>query len=212
MKQVYITAVPLQGKGGLLSNVYHSEIAEWDNRPDTHFPIITVIANTLESAKNAQVIALCSKGEKAQVNFSILKDELSSYGINEEQISVVEIGDFSNQKEMLSMLLRIMDAIPSNSLIYSDITYQTKPVSATLITAMNMVEDFKNNTVQVEGIYYGEIHRDPYTNPKDENGELISASIYDITAMKTLADVASQLKSIGVNDVRGLIDKMIYEA
>lgn len=203
MKQVYVTAISLQGVGGLEKLVYEPHGFEYEKKPLTSFPIIPVIANTVESNANTVVIALRSKG--TEDNYEAFVDELEAMGIGRNQVVTVEVGEYSSQKAMLKLLLDIMNAIPDNSLVYADITFQTKPVSVMLVTAMGLVDKIKNDMAEVRGIYYGEAHRDNVTH------KVCGAYLHDITAMKNIADMTNQLSMIGVKDISKFIEKMLGE-
>lgn len=89
------------------------------------------------------------------------------------------------KKDSLELLLRLMNILSDDSLIYADITYNTKPMSAMILYVMQYIEKVKD--VEVCGIYYGEILREKSIIIPDQ------AKIYILTPFKYLNDVMEQL-------------------
>ena len=107
----------------------------------------------------------------------------------------------SNGKNGIKLLLQLLDAIPDDTLVYSDITYNTKPMSAMVLCAMNLVEKVKD--AEVAGIYYGEIPR--------IGGKAVpeKAALCDITQFKTLLDITNYMEQLEIADIRSALEYLL---
>lgn len=95
-------------------------------------------------------------------------------------------------------LMKIIDAIPDDSLIFADITYGTKTMSVMLVYALLMVEKMKD--AEVRGIYYGELVR--------QNRVIMNRFSYDITKLMRLFNAIESLDTLGISDKKRMIEKI----
>lgn len=201
MKQTFVTAVSLQAPQNLKEVVYQPVDFCYKLNKPTRFPIIPVIMNNLwENAKDSYVIVIRPTNADTDQNFEVLKRELTDVGILEENIIDLPMEGATGKRESLELLLRLTDAIPEDTLIYSDITYNTKPMSAMVLYAMQLIEKFKD--AEVCGIYYGEI-------PRTNSIQTGNATLYDITAFNYLSDVINNMDIMGIKDLRSAVIRLM---
>lgn len=202
MIKTFITAVSLQSRNGLLKVEYEPKdfCLNW-NKP-TSFPIIPVIASNKEDGEKVQVIVIRPVSKNASDNFEKLMEELKALGVTGEMVKELPVEGNKGKKESIRLLLKLLDEIPEDSLIYADITFNTKPMSAMVLYAMNFVEKMKDT--EVDGIYYGEIvweEKSPDSLPP--------AYLYDLTSFKYLSDAAEQLSDLGITDLRKALETLV---
>lgn len=203
MKRVFVTSISLQGRGDLKKVVYHPVDFSLKKEMKTSFPIISIIAREIDNTniENIEVIAIRAEHNDTRDNFQVFLEELRELGIKEDQVVEHVITGNQGKKDSIRMLLTLLDIISDDSIVFGDITYNTKPMSAMILYAMQLVEKMKD--VEVEGIFYGEIPRTGGVSD-DEN-----AKLYDLTSFKYLLDVVLELESLGVSDIRQTIERMV---
>ena len=192
MYRTFVTAISLQARGQLLKMTYHPKGFELKMNPQTSFPIVPVIASQMERKEDVRIIAVRTDNIDTPDNFELLAEELGGLGIAREQITEISVAENQSPEIARELLLQVLEAIPDDSLVYGDITFGTKPMSAILLYALSFIEKVKD--AEVAGIYYGEIPR--------EGGVAVyeKAALYDLTLLKSLGDVIEQLYYLDVED------------
>ena len=192
MYRTFVTAISLQARGHLLKMTYHPKGFELKMNPQTSFPIVPVIASQMERKEDVRIIAVRTDNIDTPDNFELLAEELGGLGIAREQITEISVAENQSPEIARELLLQVLEAIPDDSLVYGDITFGTKPMSAILLYALSFIEKVKD--AEVAGIYYGEIPR--------EGGVAVyeKAALYDLTLLKSLGDVIEQLYYLDVED------------
>ena len=201
MVKTFITAISLQGAGGLEKGIYQPDGFQLENNRETSFPIIPIIAENLDNPKDVKIIALRTENNDAKDNYRAFVTELSQMGIAGEQVVPIALAENQSKVVGLTAFMRVIDEIPDESLVYADITYGTKPMAAIILYAVSFIE--KVNHSEVSGIYYGEL---PRANAKSDWER---ARLYDLTVFKDLSDVIEQLKALEVSDPRAALRKLI---
>lgn len=201
MVKTYITMISLQAKGDLLKMLYNPYGFQLKNNRETSFPIIPIIAESYEPGEKIKVIAIRPDNTDTPDNYSVFLSELAELGIEERQVQEISIAENQSRALGVKLLLTIIDEIPEDSLVYADITFGTKPMSAILFSAMSFIEKLKDT--EVEGIYYGEIPR--------EKGKPVmgKATLYDLTAYKLMGDMIDQLKELEVQNPQEILRRII---
>ena len=203
MIRTYVTAISLQGGTGLEKGMYKPEGFQLEKNMETSFPIIPVLANTVKCPEDTKIIALRTDNKDVKDNYKAFIEELSGLGIGEEQVLSVFIEEDQSKKTGIAALLKLIEEIPEDSLVYADITFGSKPMSALMLYAMNCIEKIKDT--EVEGIFYGELPRYSGESMWDR------AKLYDLTAYKFLTDIVGQLKELEVSDIAGALKSLINE-
>lgn len=200
MKKTFISTISLQGKNDL-KQVYYEPIGfSLETNKLTNFPIIPIIASNIVRGDDIQIIVIRIKNSDVQDNYAIFLKELNELGISEDQIETILLEEDQRNIFGINMLMELLQLIAEDSLIYADITFGTKPMSALTLYAMNMIEKLKDT--EVKGIYYGELPR--------RNSELKgNAKIYELTAYKYLSDMVEQLNNLQINDSLGAVKRLL---
>ena len=192
MKRTYVTAISLQGRGGLEKGIYQPDGFMLSKNVETSFPIIPVIGSTMGNSEDVKIIVLRTENNDVKDNYEAFVNEVEALGIAKESIKEISIEENQNKVIGITTLVHVLEEIPEDSLVYADITFGTKPMSAIILYAMNCIESLKDT--EVEGIFYGELPREGGKSNWER------AKLYDLTAYKYLADVVEQLKVFEVSD------------
>lgn len=201
MKRTYVTAIPLQGGNGLEKGIYQPDGFMLSRNVETSFPIIPIIASTMGNDEDVKIIVLRTDNKDAKANYEEFVNEVKGLGITKEKIKDILIEENQNKVIGFTTLVRVLEEIIEDSLVYADITFGTKPMSAIILYAMNCIENLKDT--EVEGIFYGELPRE---NKKSDWGR---AKLYDLTAYKYLTDVVEQLKGFEVSEPTAVLKTLI---
>lgn len=201
MIKTYVTVISLQGGGNLERGVYEPVGFQLKNNRETSFPIIPVIAESMEEQDEIKIIAVRTKNNDSKDNYRAFLEELSMMGIEKTQVKEITQKEDQRATIGLTMLMELLQEIPEDSLVYADITFGTKPMSAIILYAMNFIEKLKDS--EVEGIYYGELPR--------EKGKSLweRAKIYNLTIFKYISDVIDQLDVLGISDPQAALKKLL---
>lgn len=203
MKRTFVTAISLQPHNNLRKVFYEPQEFSLSGNRDTCYPIIPIINEFKgEDPDDVEIIAILPHTENAIKNYETFKEEIREINLDPEKIRLVEMGDKPDKRESVKLLLKLLDEIPEDSIVYADITYNTKPMSAMVVYAMEFIEKMKDT--EVAGIYYGELARDYY-------GKVIGTYLYEITVFKQLSDVLQQLEILGVKDIRSALGRVLGE-
>lgn len=201
MKRTFISAISLQAPAALKEIYYHPVDFTLKHNKETRFPIIPIVQEYKgENPEDVCVIAIRPMNVDTEDNYRTFKKELTEAGVPEENIIDLQMRGDQSKKNSIRLLLQLLDAIPDDTLVYSDITYNTKPMSAMVLYAMRFVEKVKD--AEVQGIYYGEIPR--------VRGvvDMEHAALYDITTFKYLSDLTDTMEQMGVRDLRAAIGRL----
>lgn len=199
MKKTFITNISLQFQKDLLKVLYRPMGFELKHNRETSFPIIPMIEEHREEGDELKILAIRPDNSDTPDNYAAFLNELSELGIQQDQVTEISVAENQNDSVNLKLLLKILDEIPNDSMVYGDITFGTKPMSAILLYAMSFIEKMKD--CEVHGIYYGEIRR--------EKGEMTGAVLYDLTVFKLLGNVIEQMKSLGIHDMRDALERVL---
>ncbi|MDO4489836.1 MAG: TM1812 family CRISPR-associated protein [Lachnospiraceae bacterium] len=203
MNRTFITSISIQPTGMLKRVLYQPMEFQLTKNRETSFPILPIIAEYMEgNPEENTIIAIIPDNVNAMENYSIFKEELARLGISKKQILEIDCAKNQGKRGSITMLLELLEKIPEDSCIYTDITYNTKTMSAMVIYAMQFIEKIKNT--EVEGIYYGELTR-------DREGKPTGMFLYDITIFKHFSDIFEQLQILGATDITGSLKKLIEE-
>lgn len=199
MRKTYITNIPLQAKGDLLKLLYEPKGFTLTHNRESSFPIIPVMAAHKEAADEVTVLAVRPDNADTPDNYALFLKELAELGIGEEQVKVISVAENQGDVASLSLLMRVIEEIPEESLVYGDITFGTKPMSAILLYALSFIPKIKD--CEVDGIYYGEVRR--------VGGEMSEAFLYDLTAFHLLGDVIDEMKGLGIEKMPEALKKIL---
>ncbi|MCM1540818.1 MAG: hypothetical protein NC121_06095 [Blautia sp.] len=199
MKKTYLTNISLQARGDLLKLLYEPKGFALEHNRESSFPIIPVIAGHQDPGDDVTVLAVRPDTADTPDNYAAFLGELAELGIGEEKVRVISVAEEQSDAVSLELLMRILEEIPEGSLVYGDITFGTKPMSAVLLYALSFLPKIKD--CEVDGIYYGEVKR--------EAGRMTGACLYDLTVFQLLGNVIDEMHGLGIEKMQEALQKMI---
>lgn len=181
MLKTYITTVPLQGK--LDPMLYQRERAEAPTA--TCFPIVQVIRDTLEPGDTVRLLAIRQENVDTARNYQRLLEELAQLGIAEAQVEPVPLPEDQRPETLIGLCRDLVDALPQVTRVYACITYGSKSIPVVTLTALSCAEA-THTELEVGGVYYGEVKR--------ENGKVVGARLYEMSALYQLAGLVGTMR------------------
>ena len=181
MLKTYITTVPLQGK--LDPMLYQRERAEAP--PATCFPIVQVMRDTLEPGDTVRLLAIRQENADTARNYQRLLEELAQLGIAEAQVELVPLPEDQRPETLIGLCRDLVDALPQVTRVYACITYGSKSIPVVTLTALSCAEA-THTELEVGGVYYGEVKR--------ENGKVVGARLYEMSALYQLAGLVGTMR------------------
>lgn len=181
MLKTYITTVPLQGK--LDPMLYQRERAEAPTA--TCFPIVQVMRDTLEPGDTVRLLAIRQENADTARNYQRLLEELAQLGIAKEQVELVPLPEDQRPETLIGLCRDLVDALPQVTRVYACITYGSKSIPVVTLTALSCAEA-THTELEVGGVYYGEVKR--------ENGKVVGARLYEMSALYQLAGLVGTMR------------------
>ena len=181
MLKTYITTVPLQGK--LNPMLYQRERAEAPTA--TCFPIVQVMRDTLEPGDMVRLLAIRQENADTARNYQRLLEELAQLGIAKEQVEPVPLPEDQRPETLIGLCRDLVDALPQVTRVYACITYGSKSIPVVTLTALSCAEA-THTELEVGGVYYGEVKR--------ENGKVVGARLYEMSALYQLAGLVGTMR------------------
>lgn len=181
MLKTYITTVPLQGK--LDPMLYQRERAEAPTA--TCFPIVQVMRDTLEPGDTVRLLAIRQENADTARNYQRLLEELAQLGIAKEQVEPVPLPEDQRPETLIGLCRDLVDALPQVTRVYACITYGSKSIPVVTLTALSCAEA-THTELEVGGVYYGEVKR--------ENGKVVGARLYEMSALYQLAELVGTMR------------------
>lgn len=181
MLKTYITTVPLQGK--LNPMLYQRERAEAPTA--TCFPIVQVMRDTLEPGDTVRLLAIRQENADTARNYQRLLEELAQLGIAKEQVEPVPLPEDQRPETLIGLCRDLVDALPQVTRVYACITYGSKSIPVVTLTALSCAEA-THTELEVGGVYYGEVKR--------ENGKVVGARLYEMSALYQLAGLVGTMR------------------
>ena len=181
MLKTYITTVPLQGK--LDPMLYQRERAGAPTA--TCFPIVQVMRDTLEPGDTVRLLAIRQENVDTARNYQRLLEELAQLGIAEAQVELVPLPEDQRPETLIGLCRDLVDALPQVTRVYACITYGSKSIPVVTLTALSCAEA-THTELEVGGVYYGEVKR--------ENGKVVGARLYEMSALYQLAGLVGTMR------------------
>ncbi len=181
MLKTYITTVPLQGK--LDPMLYQRERAGAPTA--TCFPIVQVMRDTLEPGDTVRLLAIRQENADTARNYQRLLEELAQLGIAKEQVEPVPLPEDQRPETLIGLCRDLVDALPQVTRVYACITYGSKSIPVVTLTALSCAEA-THTELEVGGVYYGEVKR--------ENGKVVGARLYEMSALYQLAGLVGTMR------------------
>lgn len=181
MLKTYITTVPLQGK--LDPMLYQRDHAAPPTA--TCFPIVQVMRDTLEPGDTVRLLAIRQENADTARNYQRLLEELAQLGIAEAQVELVPLPEDQRPETLIGLCRDLVDALPQVTRVYACITYGSKSIPVVTLTALSCAEA-THTELEVGGVYYGEVKR--------ENGKVVGARLYEMSALYQLAGLVGTMR------------------
>ena len=181
MLKTYITTVPLQGK--LDPMLYQRDHAAPPTA--TCFPIVQVMRDTLEPGDTVQLLAIRQENADTARNYQRLLEELAQLGIAKAQVEPVPLPEDQRPETLIGLCRDLVDALPQVTRVYACITYGSKSIPVVTLTALSCAEA-THTELEVGGVYYGEVKR--------ENGKVVGARLYEMSALYQLAGLVGTMR------------------
>ena len=181
MLKTYITTVPLQGK--LDPMLYQRDHVT--PPVATCFPIVQVMRDTLEPGDTVQLLAIRQENADTARNYQRLLEELAQLGIAEAQVEPVPLPEDQRPETLIGLCRDLVDALPQVTRVYACITYGSKSIPVVTLTALSCAEA-THTELEVGGVYYGEVKR--------ENGKVVGARLYEMSALYQLAGLVGTMR------------------
>ena len=196
--KTFITVIAEQAKGMLKKSAYQApESKELYYGKEVSFPIINAINAYAKSDDEIKVIAIVNtESENAKYNFeTIFKSELKNIkeekgldNLDIDNIKVVKAVSDQTMNSNLDLFENILGVIDDDEILYTCITFGTKPMPMMLFMALNYAYKVKLN-VEIGAIIYGSF----YSGTRE-------ALIYDLTALFYTNSLFLELADAGESD------------
>ena len=183
MHRTYLTVIPLQGSHDLEQVTYAREGSAPPQA--TRFPIVQVIRDTLASGDTAQVLAIRQENDDTTLNEQLLLEELAGLGIPETSVTRLTLPENQNPGTLVQLCRDVADVLPQVTRVYACITYGSKSIPVVTLTALSCAEA-THTELEVGGVYYGEVKR--------ENGKVVGARLYEMSALYQLAGLVGTMR------------------
>ena len=181
MLKTNITTEPLQGK---LDPMFYQR-DHVTPLVATCFPIVQVMRDTLEPGDTVQLLAIRQENADTARNYQRLLEELAELGVAPEQVTQLGLPENQCPETLIGLCRDLVDALPQVTRVYVCITYGSKSIPVVTLTALTCAEA-THTELEVGGVYYGEVKR--------ENGQVLSARLYDMAALYQLAGLVGTMR------------------
>lgn len=114
-----------------------------------------------------------------------LLEELAQLGIAENQVRQLHLPEDQRPETLIGLCRDLVDALPQVTRVYACITYGSKSIPVVTLTALTCAEA-THTELEVGSVYYGEVKR--------ENGQVLSAQLYDMAALYQLAGLVGTMR------------------
>jgi hypothetical protein len=179
--KTFITVIAEQAKGSLKKSIYLApETKELYYGKEVSFPIINAINSYADPEDTIKIIVIMNtESEAAVYNFEkIFKSELTEIKeekglkfLDIEHINIVKAVSDQTMDSNLKLFEDILSEIDDNEILYTCITFGTKPMPMMLFMALNYAYKVKMN-IEIGAIIYGSL----YSGTRE-------AMIYDLTSL-----------------------------
>jgi len=151
----------------------------------TCFPIVQVMRDTLEPGDTVRLLAIRQENADTARNYQRLLEELAQLGIAEAQVELVPLPEDQRPETLIGLCRDLVDALPQVTRVYACITYGSKSIPVVTLTALSCAEA-THTELEVGGVYYGEVKR--------ENGKVVGARLYEMSALYQLAGLVGTMR------------------
>lgn len=204
MKRIYITAVPLQSNFVLTPQLARPEnyTMHTELRPAA-FPIIPVLADTVQEGDSVKVIAVRQQNEPHNANRDLLQAELDALALPDCTLVDLTVPETQHKDQLLDLFQRLTDCLEENACYYACATFGTKTYPLVLFSALRYADRLLPGT-EVKGIYYREVKR--------RNGVEQEYHQYDVSALFRLDSIVEMAADTELSDKRAFVHMLLNPA
>lgn len=200
----FITVVPLQVKGQLATYRYRAVgNTRLDVEEKISFPILTAVNGYLKPGEDARLIALTAPTQDGENNFATLKAQLAGLcarrGLNAPEVRRVPLQMGDAVAVQVDAFQKLIDEVEDDDELFACMTYGSKPLSQTVVMALQYAYRVKRNASIVCVVYGG----------VDRSSGKESSSVYDETALVQLDEIVRMLAERGVSDPAAAIRRIL---
>lgn len=202
----FFTNMSLQAAQDFRPYLYHAvgnETLQMDAK--VSFPILTAVSGYVKPGEEFRLIAVTGDKETELHNCDILRTELDGLCRRKgflcpRGVEVVPAPKDQRVSNHLETFQKLIDYVEDDDELFACITYGTKPMSMSVLMAVQYAYRLKKNT-SISCIVYGEIDRRAGKGHEDE----WKGYVYDETALIQLGEITRVLAERGVEDPRRII-------
>lgn len=168
------------------------------NYGETRFPIVAVIANSVQKGEAIQVYGIKPEHDNPKHWEQELRKELDilaeKIGFSYE-LAPINTPMSETVDNHLALFKKLIDTTADNDRIYADITFGTKPIPIVMLMFMNYAYKYRENTM-IESIVYGQ-----------RNNLTGESALYDVSALFYMNSTVNRLDQ--VSDPANFIEMML---
>lgn len=200
MRRIYYTAIPLQSNFVLQSAVPEAVNFRLLDQTPRRFPILRILAQTMEPGDEADLIVVRQSNSKENPNYAAFLQELESLQIPNVRVRDLVLEESQSRDVILSMFKSLVGTLQNHACYYACITFGTKLWPLVLQSVMNYAKKVLPDT-EVKGIYYQEALR--------ENGQIVKHRIYDMSVLQSLNNVVDLVAATEGENPEAAIDLLL---
>ena len=200
MKRMYITAIPLDSNFSITPFAAQAVNYKQAYAAPTCFPITPIMADTAQPGDEVTVLAVRQKNSPHSENMETFRRELDALAIHYKLVDLT-MPENQQRDALLTLFEALTDVMQGDACYYADTTFGTKTYPLVLSSALHYAEKLLDDT-EVCGIYYRELTR--------ENGQVKTASQYDISTLFTLDGIVDMAANAEISDKRAFIKLMLH--
>ena len=204
----FFTVIPLQIKGQLA--VYHYAAVgntKLEMEGKISFPILTAINGYAEAGEDIRVIAVATDVEATLENRKVFEAQVKELCTKKQihlpnGVEYLLVPDDERVSNHAATFQKLIDYADDEDELFACITYGTKPLSMSLLMAVQYAYRIKQNT-SISCIVYGAVDR---SAPNRENW---TGRVYDMTALIQMDELVCLLAERKVPNPKRVIDQML---
>lgn len=203
MRRIYFTAVPLESNFLLTpqsNQPANFAFARPETDPQAAFPIVPIIADTVQPGDSVKVVAIRQDRGCPNPNFALLQAELEALHLPELQLEEIAVAESQDKDLLLGLFRRMIAAEEPNACYYACMTFGTKSYTLVLFSALAYAEKVLEET-DLKGIYYRQMTR--------ENGQSSGTALFETTALYHLNGIVEGVARIDGADKAGMIAALL---
>lgn len=192
----FICTIPQQPSTSLKKTKYANpcENPVLECPESTSFPILVLIRNTVKQGEKIRVTAVKPEHKNCDTNAETFVNELEALKNEigfEYTLDMVTIPFSETIDAHLDLFGKLIDFVHNDDMLYSDITFGTKPIPMLILMTLTYAYRFKENA-SVENIVYGQLNHDTNISGLYD----VSALFYMNSTINTMSETSDPEKFI----------------